>query len=205
MIGGDAPDRVEHTMNSRDLEARILQGLRNRQLMREHFPMLTGCGIPDVSVTVHSHFLTYLATLGQSLGFAAITECPIPAVPGSQWISLGTVRPDSVWFTKLDVQPVVALEFERFETGDEGKLREKVENLAIAFHQSGGTLQRTVLIYWVRSGSAPRSLEPIVRGYRGGFRRRGIDVPAPASPLTVVKCVLRRTEDRLVVSEFVQQ
>lgn len=190
-------------MDSQEIEARILQELQSRHLMENHFPMLTRFGIPDVSVTIHSHFLTYLTTLGQSLGFAAVAECPIPVSSDSQWASLGSVRPDSVWFTKEGIRPTVALEFERFETSDEGKLREKVENLAIAFYQSGELLQRTVLLYWVRSGSMPRSLEPVLRAYREGFSRWGYDVPAPACPLTVLKCVLRRIEDRLVVSEFI--
>jgi hypothetical protein len=199
---GDVPTQVD-IMESQEVETRILQELQNRRLMETHFPMLTCFGIPDVSVTVHSHFLTYLATLGQSLGFAAVAECPIPNVSNSQWASLGSVRPDSVWFTKENNQPTAALEFERFETGDEGKLRGKVENLAIAFYQSGGLLQRTVFVYWVRSGSMPRSLKPVLRAYQEGFIRRGYDVPAPDCPLTVIKCVLRQVEDRLVISEFI--
>jgi hypothetical protein len=202
-IVGDVLRLVGNGMNSNEIEALILRELQDRQLMDTFFPMLTRFGIPDISNTVHSHFLTYLATLGQSLGFVAVADCPVVVATGNKWTSLGIVRPDSIWFSKEKIDPLVALEFERFEKGDEGKLQEKIENLAIAFFQSGRLLQRSVLLYWVRSGSSPRSLEPVLRPYQNGFTRRGYDIPPSSCPLTVVKCVLRGMQDRLIISEFV--
>ena len=133
------------------LPARVFTGLTDRKFMKQHFPMLLTSGIPDLGLTIHSHFLTFLVGVGQALDYAAVAECPI------WWgrdIGLGEVRADSVWFEKTGAVAALAFEFERFERGDEGKLRNKVENLAIA-SASTPSLQLSVLIYWVRSGSAP--------------------------------------------------
>jgi hypothetical protein len=171
--------------------------------MPKHFPMLVGSGVADVSLTVHSHFLTYLATVGQSMGFPAIAECPV-VWDGTRLAKLGDVRADSIWFSSESMDPKVAMEFERFEKGDEAKLRGKVENLAIA-GLAAPSLELAVLIYWVRSGSNPRSMDSVVANYRDGFRRRGVNVPASSVPLMIVKCVLRPGDDgRLVFGEFLR-
>ena len=75
----------------------VFDGLTTRELMAEHFPMLLSSGIPDIGLTVHSHFLTFLASAGQSQGFSAVAECPIWWARDS---GLGDVRADSVWFEK---------------------------------------------------------------------------------------------------------
>jgi hypothetical protein len=184
------------------LADRVFGGLTNRGLMEQHFPMLLEAGIPDIGVTVHSHFLSFLIGVGQSLNYCAVAECPI------WWTGekgLGDIRADSVWFEKPCGSASLAFEFERFERGDEGKLRGKVENLAIA-SMSTESLKLCVLAYWVRSGSAPRSMESIVATYRDGFRRGGKDVPLVRTPLMIVKCVMRPAMDskRLVFGEFLR-
>jgi hypothetical protein len=180
----------------------VFDGLTNRALMERHFPMLLTNGIPDVGLTVHSHFLTFLVAVGQSLNYSAVAECPI------WWArenGLGDVRADSVWFDKADNNAALAFEFERFERGDESKLRGKVESLAIASTSTPG-LKLCVLAYWVRSGAAPRSMDAIVATYRDGFRRRGKDVPGAPAPLMIVKCVMRPAADLegLVFGEFLR-
>lgn len=184
------------------LADQVFAGLTNRDLMQQHFPILLTTGIPDVGVTVHSHFLTFLVGVGQSLNYAAVAECPI------WWArtnGLGDVRADAVWFEKAHGNALLACEFERFERGDEGKLRGKVENLAIA-STSTASLKLCVLAYWVRSGSAPRNMDAIVATYRDGFRRRGKEVPPARTPLMIVKCVMRLAADceRLVFGEFLR-
>mgnify|MGYP006865013849 CR=1 FL=1 len=180
----------------------VFDGLTNRALMAEHFPMLLSVGIPDIGVTVHSHFLTLLASVGQSQGYSAVTECPIWWASGS---GLGDVRADSVWFERQTGDASIAFEFERFERGDEGKLRGKFENLAIA-SSSTPSLKLCVLVYWVRSGSAPRSMDAIIATYRDGFRRRGCNVAPARTPLMVVKCVMRPVPGtgHLVFGEFLR-
>lgn len=180
----------------------VFNGLTSRDLMTEHFPMLLSSGIPDVGLTVHSHFLTFLASAGQSQGYPAVAECPIWWARDN---GLGDVRADSVWFEKDSGEASLAFEFERFERGDEGKLRSKVENLAIA-SAATPSLKLCVLIYWVCSGSAPRSMDAIIATYRDGFRRRGCDVAPARTPLMIIKCVMRPAPDseRLVFGEFLR-
>jgi len=175
--------------------------LATRRMMAEQFPMLTRHGIPDADLTIHSHFLSYLAALAQPLGYSGIVECPLPAAPGDRWAALGEVRPDVVWFDKEGNTPVAAFEFERFERRSESKLRHKVENLNIAHLRSGEQLQLAVLIYWVRSGIAPRAVREVSAPYRTGFVRNGVRVPAAGCPLRIFKCTWRPVERGLVVSD----
>lgn len=184
------------------LPDRVFTGLADRKLMKQHFPMLLTGGIPDLGLTVHSHFLTFLAGVGQALDYAAVAECPI------WWgrdIGLGEVRADSVWFERTGTIAALAFEFERFERGDEGKLRGKVENLAIV-SASTPSLKLAVLVYWVRSGSAPQSIDGVIATYRDGFRRKGVDVAPARTPLMIVKCVMRpaSVSEHLVFGEFLR-
>jgi hypothetical protein len=84
-----------------DLAAALADEFRSRQVMAEQFPMLARHGIPDADLTIHSHFISYLAVLAQSFGFSGVVECPIPLPPDSRWARLGEVRPDVVWFDKV--------------------------------------------------------------------------------------------------------
>jgi hypothetical protein len=184
------------------LLTRVMDALHDGEVMKRHFPMLLRGGIPDVGFTVHSHFLTYLATVGQQLGLAAVAECPVTLTPDRA--NLGDVRADSIWFEQANLKAVAALEFERFERGDEPKLRQKVENLAVA-SLATPSLNIAVLVYWVLSGSTPHSMESVVAPYRDGFRRCGYQVPGGRAPLMIVKCVMRHAEGtRLVFGEFLR-
>jgi hypothetical protein len=181
----------------------VLEALGQEAIMAEHFPMLIHGGIPDVGLTVHSHFLTLLVTVGQSLGFSAIADCPIRWAAGVD--KPCDVRADSIWFDPKSLGAVVAVEFERFERGDEPKLREKVENLAIA-SLGMPSLALAILVYWVRSGSSPRSMHDVVAAYREGFTRQGRRIPSAQTPLMIVKCVMREGApgEDLVFGEFLR-
>lgn len=170
--------------------------------MDAQFPMLTRHGIPDADLTIHSHFLSYLAALAQPLGYSGIVECPLPIRSDDRWAALGEVRPDVVWFDKTNNAPIVAFEFERFERGDEVKLQTKIENLCIAYLRSGQRLQMATLIYWVRSGVAPRVLREVLGHCRAGFMRNGLHVPAARCPLRIFKCAWRTANNGLVVSDI---
>lgn len=186
-----------------NLPAALTSEFATRQVMAEQFPMLTHHGIADADRAIHSHFLSYLAVLAQVLGYSGVAECPLPLAAGSRWGRLGEVRPDSVWFDKVDNLPVAAFEFERFERGDETNLRTKIENLDIAYLRSDKRLQVAVLVYWVRSGvAAQTALREASSGYRTGFVRRGLRVPPASCPLLVFKCTWRATAGGLVVSDI---
>jgi hypothetical protein len=191
------------TNESEDIAARFFAGLNNTALMEQHLPMLMTCGVADIGLTVHSHFLTLLVTVGQNLGFAAVADCPVLWSP--ELIRPGDVRADSIWFESRSCEAVVAAEFERFERGDETKLQWKIQNLAIAA-TALRTLRLAVLIYWVRSGSTPHNMDSVVATYREGFRRNGHDVPPATCPLMVVKCVIRDgpVAGRLLFGEFLR-
>jgi len=173
-----------------------------RQVMAAQFPMLARHGVPDTDMIIHSHFLSYLAALAQSLGYSGVVECPLPVPSGDRWAALGEVRPDVVWFDKAENTPVAVFEFERFDRGAESRLRTKVENLNIAYLRSGERLQLAVLIYWVRSGVAPRTVREVSAPYRTGFVRRGVQVPAARCPLRIFKCAWRPVTGGLVVSDI---
>jgi len=177
------------------LIAALTEEFTSRQIMAEQFPMLTRHGIPDTDRTIHSHFLSYLTVLAQALNYSGVVECPLPVVPHNSWAALGDVRPDVVWFAREDNAPVAAFEFERFDRGDEARLRHKMENLNIAYLQSDRRLRLAVLVYWVRSGVAARTLREVSRGYRTGFVRNGVRVPAGGCPLHVFKCTWRVVGD----------
>jgi hypothetical protein len=185
-----------------DLATAIADEFASRQMMDAQFPMLTRHGIPDADLTIHSHFLSYLAALAQPLGYSGVVECPLPIVPGDRWAALGEVRPDVVWFDKADNAPAAVFEFERFDRGSEAKLRAKLENLNIAYLRGGERLQLAVLVYWVRSGVAPRALREVSATYRTGFVRNGMRVPAAGCPLRVFKCAWRPVPSALVVSDI---
>lgn len=197
LVGVVGPERRRDV----DLYQTLAAELASRRVMAEQFPMLTQHGIPDADLTIHSHFLSYLAVLAQPLGYSGIVECPLPVPPDDRWAALGEVRPDVVWFDKADNAPVAAFEFERFEPRSESKLRTKVENLSIAYLRSGQRLELTVLIYWLRSGTAPRAVREVSGRYQTGFVRKGIRVPAAGCPLRIFKCAWRPVAGGLVVSD----
>jgi len=174
----------------------------DRRVMAENFPMLTRAGIPDIDVTIHSHFISYLAVLGQAFGYSGVVECPLLSATDARLAKLGDVRSDVVWFDKQSIAPVAAFEFERFDRGNEAALRWKVENLNIAYLQSDKRLQVAVLIYWVRSGQAPATLRETTQSYHTGFVRNGILIPVTGCPLYIFKCTWRAVADRLAVSNI---
>ncbi len=185
-----------------DLTASLTSEFATRAVMDALFPMLTRNGIADADLTIHSHFLSYLVALAQPLGYSGILECPLLLESGDRWAALGDVRPDVVWFDKIDNMPIAAFEFERFERGDEVKLQTKIENLNIAYLRSGQRLKMAILVYWVRSGVAPRALRQGIDSNNAGFMRNGQHVPVTDCPLHIFKCAWRSTNGRLIVSDI---
>ena len=185
------------------ISERVFSAINDKFHMAENFPMLLQSGIPDRGIIIHSHFLTYLSSCGQKAGYSAITECPVRI--NESFHGIGEIRADSMWFDKTDLLPRIAFEFERFERGDEKKLKHKVENLAITAVLSE-SIELTVLVYWIRSGSMPRSMDGVVAPYGSRFRRNGIVVPKVMTPLMVIKCVMKSSGDTqdLVFVEFLR-
>ena len=185
------------------ISEKVFSAVNDQILMADSFPMLLQSGIPDIGVMIHSLFLTYLSTCGQKAGYAVVIECPVSI--NKSFHGIGEIRADSVWFDKEDFSPKIAFEFERFKKGDEKKLKQKVENLAITAALSE-SLELAVLIYWVRSGSMPRNMNGVVAPYGASFRRNGIMVPKAITPLMVIKCVMKSSGDTqdLLFGEFLR-
>jgi hypothetical protein len=153
----------------------------------QHFPSLFQLGVADSAV--HSSGVSYLLSLGLECGIPAIAEYPVSIHAIDPWKQLGRVRPDSIWFHPKTHQPWLAFEFERFERGDENKIRGKVENLILSYHQSQKTIELCVFIYWLRSSLAPRSIAPIFNTISKGFQKQGQKVPPPGCKFFVYKMV----------------
>jgi len=158
---------------------------------RARFPLLFDSGIDDSAV--HSAGVSYLLALGIELGLPAIAEYPMIVHADHEWKKTSKVMPDSVWFHPQTLQPWIAFEFERFEKGDENKIQDKVRNLALSYYQSRGTIELCVLIYWLRSGIAPRAIDPLIRIFEQGFTTNGLVVAAPNCSLSLYKFVFCQT------------
>ncbi|QTA78413.1 Uncharacterized protein dnl_06340 [Desulfonema limicola] len=158
----------------------------------EFFPMLFKYGLSDGAV--HAAGVSYLLNLGIIFGLPAIAEYPITLHSPESWKKAGRIFPDCIWFHPENKTPWISLEFERFEKGDENKINSKAQNLALSHHQSNGSIELCVFIYWLRSGSAPVSLSPLSQTFSNGFFRKGIQVPPPSCKFLIYKIVMGQPE-----------
>ncbi len=181
-------------MNISQVEQYLDTEFQQFKIGQKKFPLLFQNGVADAAV--HSAGLGYLLSLGLNYGLSAIPEYPITTHSLSEWKDAGRVYPDSIWFHPETLKPWVAFEFERFERGDENKIRSKVENLAISYYQSGRTIELCVFIYWLRSSLAPKSIEPLFKAFTKGFTRQRIKIPPPNCKLLVYKVVMRQVEEQ---------
>lgn len=149
-------------------EEYIRKELKEGNLRKTLFPMLTEYGIMDYSENVHSHGLNYLTAIGREMkGITAISECPIYNDDNG----LREVRPDSIWFNKTDNTPILIAEFERYDntTSKLNKLKEKIENLLIGYHQLGGRLEYILFVYWTYAGVTPGNINNFISILDQGF------------------------------------
>ncbi len=155
---------------------------------KKHFPHLFQRGIDDAAV--HAAGVSYISALGIKFEIPAIAEYPITIHSPKKWKKVGRVYPDSIWFNPETGRPWIAFEFERFEKGDENKIREKVENLAISYYQSNETIDLAVFVYWLRSSRAPKSITALFDVFKSGCARKGVTIPPPACKLMIFKFIM---------------
>lgn len=155
------------------------------------FPLLFSKGLDNSAV--HATGVSYLLALGIEFGLSAIAEYPITVHADDHWKTLGKIMPDAVWFHPQTDQPWVAFEFERFETGDELKIKNKAKNLALSYYQSKQSIEACVLIYWLRSGFAPKAIDPITNIFLRGFLANQMTIPPPQCRFLAYKFVLSQT------------
>lgn len=138
------------------------------------YPMLTDWGVRDQDVLVHSLGCSAWTALGQELGCLAVCECPVPAAYSAD------IRSDSVWFSRISRDPVVLIEFERFDGSLRGeqKLDEKVCNLLDAAARWGGAPKLLVLSAWSKGVVSAPDTSRLTQRCRMGFKTAvGVDVP----------------------------
>lgn len=163
------------------------------------FPMLSDWGLEDQDVMVHSLGVSVWNTLGHELGFMAVAECPAPfsVVAGDD------IRSDSVWFDKNTKQPVVVIEFERYDGTDKGrqKMGEKAENLLEANQRWGGLPQVLILASWTKGMvSVPDHKTLISRIHKGFKNRKGTMVNGnPAAKFLFSRfCFQQQLQDKMI-------
>ncbi|MFW6030772.1 MAG: hypothetical protein ACOCRO_11065 [Halanaerobiales bacterium] len=149
-------------------EEYIRNEFKEGNLREELFPMLTKHGIIDYSENVHSHGLNYITAIGREIaGVSAVSECPIYNDDNS----LREVRPDSIWFNKNNNSPLLIAEFERYDNtkSKHKKLKEKLENLLIAYHQLYERLEYILFVYWTYAGITPGNINDYISILDSGF------------------------------------
>lgn len=176
-----------------------------RSLLAVHYPALATTGVRDYGLAIHSHFVSYLLSLGDHLGYSAVADSPLAFGPtGPELPDSELIRPDSTWYDRTSGLPVVLVEFERHEPRLAGKLREKAQNLVAFYHQAGGRPALILFIYWVHTGQAA-NLTEVLRVFRETTERRGVPLSAPTCPVLILKCVMQPIAgDKLVVREIVR-
>lgn len=189
-------------VNLADLKKDLDQEFSGFSFGKTNFPLLFQSGLNDAAI--HSAGISYLLTLGIKLGLPAIAEYPVIVHADNSWKDTPKVMPDSIWFHPLTHQPWIAFEFERFEKGDEVKITNKVKNLALSFHQSNQSIELCVLVFWLRSGIAPRSIDPLIRIFEQGFFINNKHIAAPKCSFVLYKFIfcksnMERAESSLQV------
>lgn len=211
-------------MNKNDIIIFIKEEFKNGNIRENMFPMMTKFGVRDYSETVHSLGLNYITAIGRQIeGISAISECPVyPCKYYNNYSSVvaeesafygekfSEVRPDSVWFSKENNEPLLICEFERYEKGKRKdlKIKEKIENLLIAYHQLGGTVPLILFVYWSYSTENPKYIDECISILDNGFRKSNGDyVPGINGIKTsylVYRAVANGTSENLRFNQWVE-
>lgn len=202
----------ESLMDKEEIKEWIIQEFKNGKIRDTWFPMLSVSGVRDYSETVHSTGLNYITEIGRQLdGYTAVSEYPVYPINGNFGHSITReVRPDSIWYDKEDLKPVLVSEFERFENSKakNDKLREKIENLLIAYHQLGGNLPIILFVYWSYSGIVPKDIEKYISIFDEGFRLpNGIyinGINSFESDYLVFQAVAKGNKEKLTINQWIQ-
>jgi hypothetical protein len=213
-----------HLMNREKIIKFIKEEFKEGNIRNEIFPMMTQFGIRDYSETVHTVGLNYITAIGRYVeGVTALSECPV--FPYSQKdnyekkvaedqanyeIKVNEVRPDSIWYSKEDNRPILICEFERYEKNrrKDLKVKEKIENLLIAYHQLGGNIPIILFVYWSYAGENPRKINEYISILDNGFKKsdgsyvRGIN--ALKTKYLIYRCVASGNTDNLMLNQWVE-
>jgi hypothetical protein len=211
-------------MNKGKIISFIKEEFKVGNIRNEMFPMMTKFGVRDYSETVHSLGLNYITAIGRFIdGIAAISECPVYPYKEkhvySEYAADGVatygdttneVRPDSIWFSKEDNKPVLICEFERYEKSKRKdlKVKEKIENLLVAYHQLGGNVPIILFVYWSYAAENPGDIEENISILDNGFRKsNGVYVSGINGIKTsylIYRCVADGNSENLKLNQWVE-
>ncbi len=166
-----------------DTVSKIKAELNQNAFIDKTFPMLTGWGVKDEDVLVHSLGCSVWNTLGHQLGFMAVVETPAPPGAGND------IRSDSVWFSYATQSPEVVIEFERYDgsTPDKTKLMAKLMNLLEAYHRWDRKPSLLVLSFWSKEVvSAPDIRELNHLAKYGATNSKGVFIPGIEDALLLI-------------------
>ena len=212
-------------MNKEKIIDFIKKEFKEGKIRNEMFPMMTKFGVRDYSETVHTVGLNYITAIGRFIdGVTALSECPVfPYSESSQYddqmvaesmVSYGVdtteVRPDSIWYSKKDNSPILICEFERYEKNrrKDLKIKEKIQNLLLAYHQLGGNVPIILFVYWSYAGENPGNIEEYISILDNGFRKgdgtyvQGIN--ALKTTYLVYRCVASGNAYNLTLDQWVE-
>jgi hypothetical protein len=213
-----------HLMDREKIIDFIKEEFKTGNIRNKLFPMMTQFGIRDYSETVHTVGLNYVTAIGRYIeGVTSLSECPVYPYPktghygqmvaesqANYEVKVNEVRPDSIWYSKEDNSPILICEFERYEKNrrKDLKVKEKIENLLIAYHQLGGDVPIILFVYWSYAGENPGDIEEYISILDNGFKKvmvpmyRGIN--ALKTTYLVYRCVASGNIDNLTLNQWVE-
>ncbi|MEH7372489.1 hypothetical protein [Priestia megaterium] len=199
-------------MNKDIMKTFIIQEMKNGDIRKKYFPMITDIGIRDYSEAVHSSGLNYLTQIGREINrVVALSEYPIyPVSKTYTHTTTRIVRSDSVWFAKQTFKPLLIAEFERYEGSKQKnrKLKEKIENLLLSYHQLGAQIPLLLFVYWTyNDGTIAKNIETYLRIFDEGFSLNGQWIPGINTHHTdylVFQAVAQGTKEHLIMNQWIK-
>lgn len=178
------------------------------------FPMMVKQGMRDYSETVHSVGLNYITQIGRSMDdIVALSECPVYSGDEGDYAARVTreIRPDSIWFERKTMAPVLVAEFERYASNQlkNRKLQEKIENLLIAYRQLGGQVPMILFVYWTyNDGTIASDIDQYIGILDRGFHlKNGQWIPGINSAVTnylVYQAVAQGSKNNLTIKQWIR-
>ncbi|KAJ51233.1 hypothetical protein BD780_003479 [Clostridium tetanomorphum] len=215
-------------MVNKDIESFIREEFKTGIVREKLFPMMTKFGVRDYSETVHSLGLNYITAIGREFNeVVSLSEYPVyphVAIKGynefkiaennevygvSKANIISQVRPDSVWFDKFENTPVLICEFERYENNrrKDKMLKEKIQNLLVAYHQLGSNVPYILFVYWSYSGIAAEGISEYISILDDGFKTSdGKNVAGINSRRTkylVYHAIAKGNKENLTINQWV--
>ncbi|MGI6648309.1 MAG: hypothetical protein ACOX5W_04395 [Bacillota bacterium] len=192
-------------------EVYLRDELKTGTLRHQLFPMLTGFGIRDYADTVRTLGLNYVTEIGRRvLGMTAVSEYPVFPQGKYNARDYREVKLGSVWFEKLTNQPFLVGEFERYEeaVGQTSRLRVRVEDLLLGYHQLGAQPQIVLLVYWTLSKTNPPRADKFIKLLEQGFSLPNTSlvpgVIASNTKILVYYCLASGTRDNLILNQWIE-